>query len=459
MQQGDSLIQPTDIPLLIKETGLLKPEGRVLVLISGGGDSVGLLSGIVALRPASQVIALHVNYGLRAESDADEAFCVALCESLDVELFTRKYLLDGSATGNLHARARNGRYELAQTIAEEHDCSEIAVAHTADDQAETILYRLLASPGRRALVGMQPRRGNIVRPLLGVRREELRDWCRSRGLTWREDASNKDQRFARTKVRELLADAEEVHPAAVANVLATASQLRDEDEALRAVVSELLAEAVGADGRLSGERLAAMPTPLAALTLRMYVEEKVGAPVPAARHALPEVLRLCKAGGSHEIQFEGATLTTEYGEIEVGKSESAEAPEAIELPVPGKVKFGEWLVSTGKDVTEGAVIGLVGEWAIVHGLTVRAREEGDSIRPAGMDGNKSLQDLFVDNKVPERLRAAYPVVCSGDEIIWVPGLAVSGDHVALDSKHAVTLSAISATMVEAIAAAAAAEAS
>jgi tRNA(Ile)-lysidine synthase len=171
------------------------------------------------------------------------------------------------------------------------------------------------------------------------------------------------------------------------------------------------------------------------------------------------VQQICESGGSHQIQIEGAKLTTEYGEINVGENEPTEVPEAIELPVPGKVKFGEWLVSTGKDVTEGAVIGLVGEWAIVNGLTVRGREEGDSIRPAGMDGNKSLQDLFVDNKVPERLRAAYPVVVSGDEVIWVPGLAVSGDHVALDAKHAITLSAISATMVEAIAAAAAAEAS
>lgn len=464
MQAGGQSIQVTEIPRLIDETGLISPEGRVLVLISGGGDSVALLSAIVALRGHLSVIALHVNYGLRgSESDADAAYCADLCETLEVELVTQKCLKDASTTGNLHSWARDSRYAIAQSLASARNCSEIAVAHTADDQAETILYRLLASPGRRALLGMQPRRGNIVRPLLGIRREELRDWCRARGLDWREDASNEDVRFARTKVRALLADAEAVHPAAVANVLATAKQLQEEDEALKAVTAGLLADAVGADGRLSGKSLAQMPAALAALTLRMYVEEKVGASVPAARRALPEVLRLCEAGGSHEIQFEGAKLTTEYGEIAVGdgdagKGEAAELPEAIELPVPGKVKFGEWLVSTGKEVTEGAVIGLVGEWAIVNGLTVRAREEGDSIRPAGMDGNKSLQDLFVDQKVPERLRAAYPVVCSGDEVIWVPGLAVSGDHVALDSKHAVTLSAISATMVEALAAAAAAAA-
>ena len=211
-------------------------------MLSGGRDSVCLLDVAVALRPAGSVRALHVNYGLRgAESDADERHCAALCEALGVELEVVRASRAQGEVGNLQAWARDVRYGAAIELAERGDAL-VAAGHTASDQVETILYRLAASPGRRALLGMRAVEGRLVRPLLGVTREQTGAYCEARGLRWREDASNDSGAYARGRVRHGLGAAlRAVHPAAEANVLRTAELLREETELLDGLVADTLA--------------------------------------------------------------------------------------------------------------------------------------------------------------------------------------------------------------------------
>src|SRR5436190_6187581 len=176
----------------VRETGLLQAGRPVVVLLSGGRDSVCLLD--VAAVIGAGVRALHVNYGLRDDAGADEALCRELCERLEVPLETRR---PRRPEGNLQAWARDVRYAEAARFG-----IDVAAGHTITDQAETVLYRLAASPGRRALLGMAARSGRLVRPLLaaGATREDTAAWCEARGLRWREDASNDDERFARARV-------------------------------------------------------------------------------------------------------------------------------------------------------------------------------------------------------------------------------------------------------------------
>src|SRR3954454_13948484 len=148
---------------------MIEPGKPLLVLLSGGADSVCLLH--IALREGADVSVLHVNYGLRESADADEQFCRELCPSLIVE---RVRL----GKGNVQDLARQARYRLA----EQHATGDYATGHTLSDQAETVLMRLCSSPGRRGLLGMEPRRGRLIRPLLGMTREETRDHCREHGL-------------------------------------------------------------------------------------------------------------------------------------------------------------------------------------------------------------------------------------------------------------------------------------
>ena len=259
---------------------MITPGMQLVVLLSGGRDSVCLLDRAVAA--GAKVTALHVNYGLRPEADEDEAFCRALCERLGVPLVVER--AGPPPGGNLQAWAREVRYRAAERLE-----GDIATGHTATDQAETILYRLAASPGRRALLGMAPREGRVIRPLLSFTREETAAHCRERGLGWREDATNDSERFARNRVRHgLVEELRRVHPAAEANVVRTADLLRDE----AAVLDEVVDTALAGRDTIAVETLAALPRALARLIVRRLAEDATGALCPRAAGRLDDILDL-----------------------------------------------------------------------------------------------------------------------------------------------------------------------
>ncbi|MGK2938322.1 MAG: tRNA lysidine(34) synthetase TilS [Solirubrobacteraceae bacterium] len=270
-----------------RASGLLATGRQVVVLVSGGRDSVCLLDVAVELAGPRAVTALHVNYGLRPEADGDERHCADLARRLGADLVVRR-AGPAPATGNLHAWARDVRLGAAAELAG-RDGAVVATGHTRTDQAETILYRLAASPGRRALLGMAPRDGRLVRPLLGVTREQTAEHCLTRGLTWREDAFNDDPRFARARVRGGLVPAlKAVHPAAEANIVRTAELLREEAAVLDDVVETALA---GRDD-ISIAHLAALPHALARLVVLRLAERAAGRLCPRAGARLPDLLAL-----------------------------------------------------------------------------------------------------------------------------------------------------------------------
>ncbi len=271
------------------------PTRPVVAMLSGGRDSVCLLDVAVALRGEGSVWALHVNYGLRgAESDADERHCAALCELLGVKLEVVRASRGQGETGNLQAWARDLRYGAAIELAEREDAL-VAAGHTASDQVETILYRLAASPGRRALLGMRAKEGRLVRPLLGVTREQTGEYCEARGLIWREDASNDSDAYARARVRQGLGAAlRKVHPAAEANVLRTAELLREETELLDGLVADTL----GGGESIALVRLEELETALARLVVISLAEQAAGAYVPQAGDRVREILELGRRAGA-----------------------------------------------------------------------------------------------------------------------------------------------------------------
>jgi tRNA(Ile)-lysidine synthase len=400
----------------------------LLVMVSGGADSVCLLD--VAVTLGADVSALHVNYGLREGADDDEEFVRDLCVRYGVVLYAEQVSLAAAAgEGNVQAEARDRRYALAERFA----TGDYAAAHTASDQAETVLYRLAVSPGRRALLGMEPRRGRLVRPLLEATSADTIDWCRSRGLEWREDPSNADRRFARARVRhEVLEALRQVNPAADLNIARTAALLRDESEVLESLAAERLTP--GAALQLASLR--DEPAAVARLVLREAAERAgVGLGVGDA-----DAILAMDDRGSRSLDVPGGRALVEYGTVRFTREGTAAVPAGVRLAVPGEAEFGDWAVSArlggfGDAIVDAEALGDL--------LTVRAWRDGDKMRPLGLDGTKSLQDVFTDRKVPREMRRALPVVVAADgEIAWVAGAEVIGERFrAVEGRPTVALSA------------------
>jgi tRNA(Ile)-lysidine synthase len=297
----------------VQEDGLLAAGAPAVAMLSGGRDSVCLVDLLVRLLGADSVTALHVNYGMRDDADRDEAHCASLCARLRVPLeVERPRRPEGS--GNLQSWARDARYAAAAQLALPGQAS-IATGHTADDQVETILYRLASSPSRRALLGMRPRDGSLVRPLLGFTREQTTAYCEERGLPWRDDSTNAGTGYARNRVRHHLAPAlAEIHPAAAQNVLRTAELLRDEAEILDALVEAELRGSNGADrGTISLERLGQLHPALRRLVVQRLADRAAGRPVPGAANHADEVAALRRTGTAMLDLGRGVRAVAERG--------------------------------------------------------------------------------------------------------------------------------------------------
>lgn len=302
----------------VREGGLLPAEAPVVVLLSGGRDSVCLLDVAVGLLGAPLVRALHVNYGLREAADGDEAACAAICSvlevGLDVERVTRP-----RDSGNLQAWARDVRYGAGTRLAASAG-ARLAAAHTQTDQAETVLYRLAASPGRRALLGMEARRGILVRPLIDTTRDETRAYCEARGLRFRDDHTNDSDVYARGRVRHGLVPAlQAVHPAAERNVVRTAQLLRDEAEVLEAVVDT----ALGGRDEIAIDHLAVLPAALGRLVVRRLAEDATGGLCARVPGRLDDLLGL--GDGALDLG-DGARAVVEAGVLRMEHTPPLSAP-------------------------------------------------------------------------------------------------------------------------------------
>jgi len=279
----------------VREDGLLSAGTPLVAMLSGGRDSVCLLDLTVRLLGPATVTAIHVNYGLRDDSDLDEEHCAALCARLGVKLaLERPRRPEGP--GNLQSWARDTRYAAAARLAF-GEGAVIATGHTADDQVETILYRLASSPSRRALLGMRKQDGSLVRPLLGFSRGQTTAYCEERGLVWRDDPTNAEGGYARNRVRHGLAMAlAEIHPAAARNVLRTAELLRDEAEVLDALVDSELGANGSERGMIELSRLAELPPALRRLVVQRLADRAAGRPVPGAANHADQVTGLRRTG-------------------------------------------------------------------------------------------------------------------------------------------------------------------
>jgi tRNA(Ile)-lysidine synthase len=393
-------------------------------------------------RMGFELVAGHVNHRLRGEeSEEDEQCALRAASVLGVEFDRLDLTTDLRGAGNLEARARELRYQALHHLAKRNGCRRIATGHTRDDQAETLLLRLVRGTGPTGLSGIQISRADgVIRPLLHCPRPTLRAAVLAEGLPWREDESNRDRHFYRVQVREVVLPLlRQLNPEVVGALAHTASLCGAEGEIVAAWARQQVNRVVRSDGLLDLTLLAGVPATLHGHVIREWLLKSGAASQALARRNVDDVLRLAagrRASGS--VRLGGNVLVARrYGFLDVAMSSQpsstslAGRPESRILRLGSEVRFpGGWTIIAGPVVARSDSAGLpVDSWsaccdgaAIDAPLIVRSANRGDRIRPLGLGGTKKLSDVFTDKKVPSHERWIHPVVACGSDIVWVPGI-------------------------------------
>ncbi len=389
----------------------------------------------VQLLGPQAVYAIHLNYGLRPDADEGEEAARALCAKLRIDLHIERPRL---GEGNVQARAREARYEAAERLRAKLGAAWIATGHTRTDVAETMLYRLAVSPGSRALAGLRPVNGRIVRPLLGHGREQVRAIAIACGAALRRRLDQR-QPALRPQPDPGRGDA----AARGDRARARAQRRRDPRGAASRNAEWIVAEAkraIDAAGCAGGaplrhEELATMAPALRRAVLTVLAERAAGGrPVRIDRARAAEILRLCADPEGGEIELgRGLRAICEAGSVRFAAPGGEPPPDPVRLTIPGRARYGEWEIMvaelrSGAVEPEGPELATLDASELGREVEVRPWREGDRIRPLGLaGGSKTLQDLFTDSGVPRSLRRRLPVVVAGERIAWVAGVAVSED--------------------------------
>jgi len=472
----------------LKKQEMTRPGERVGVAVSGGADSVALLLLLLELRGKLGIVpsVVHFNHKLRGKaSDADEAFVAKLAAKHGLEFHSASVDVAKKAKmerANLEDAARRARYDYFRSLAESGACGRIVVAHTADDQAETVLAHLLRGTGLAGLGGIHPVAGPVVRPLLNVRRSELRRYLRARKQTWREDATNRDMKRMRARIRKkLLSLLEKQFQPAIVEHLSTLAELAREDEADLQGQAELRVLALAKETK-GGLRIPARdiagPRSIPRNLLKENSEDygiaisSAGVRKRMVRHMIANIKpRAGQLGANHvEMVLElarggqsGSSLSLPGG-VEVRrerdellflavdrteKTSSHAAPREYEYKID--LARGETEVS----VTElGCVFRLrVIDWPLKRGETsrygavldrdrlrlpmvLRNWRPGDRLRPQGHRSTHKLKRLLNEKRVSQWERDGWPVLTSGGVLAWARGFPVAAEFAANERTRA-----------------------
>lgn len=434
------------------EQARLRPGDLILLGVSGGPDSVALLHLLRELQPAVhfRLAAAHLNHRLRgAESDRDEAFVRELCARLGVEVVVDRANDLERGTANIEERARNARYGFFTRTARRLAASHLATAHHADDQAETVMLRLLRGSGLAGLgaiapvgtIGLEgePRALTVVRPLLRVRRSEILDYIKTIDAPFVSDSSNDYPEFLRNRIRSDLLPAIErdYAPGLNRRLAALSDEMREVDDFLsRAADAEL--ERRCRDGALLLDGFAGLAPALAKALLRMYITGRMGSLRGISRRHIEQVHRLCIAGSpSASVALPGGwRAARHYAVVIVARCSEAHAAGfsaagfSVQLAREGitEVEPAHFVFHSTVSAADAAPLPADLFEACFDtdmagtGLIVRNFEPGDRIAPLGIEGRRKVQDVFVDRKVARARRLSYPVVVLNKQVAWLPGL-------------------------------------
>ncbi len=388
---------------------------RWVIGLSGGLDSVVLLHLAARSIPVEQLLVVNIDHQLQASSAQWSAFCRGLADTLNLPFISQKVVVDGASS--LERAARQARYRAFEAILQPDDC--LLLAHHQDDQAETMLFRLLRGAGVRGLSGIPERRllgrAELFRPLLSVPRQQLLAWAQTEQLAWIEDPSNADLSYDRNYLRHAVLPLLQARwPGFTRRWADTARYMNDADQ-LHRELAEIDIVSVTKEGGLCCQALLGLTELRRNNLLRFWLRQ---AGIAAGERQILGVLELMSAADDRQpvVHLPGAQLRRYRGVLllqpEVAVVEWNHRP----LTPAGEVTAQGCLVVD----SDSAAVGL----RTLSGVTLRNRRDGDRCKPVGRGGSRSLKKIFQEHQVPAWQRTSWPVCVVGDEIVAVPGICI-----------------------------------
>ncbi len=410
----------------LREYEMLRSGDRVTVGFSGGADSVCLLHLLVSLQAelGISVSALHIHHNIRgAEADRDAAFCKSFCAQYGIP-FETVYIDVPRTAKETHESTETCARRLRYSVFSEKTAQncKIATAHTADDNAETVLWNLTRGTGMAGLCGIPPVRGNIIRPILFCTRDEVEAYCASNKLSFMTDSTNLSPDYTRNRIRaEVLPVLKALNPAVLSAVTRMCAQMRTENEALDALCDELLQDVQTAEIPLA--LFKNQPKAIACRLLHRILQEKTDADITAA-HIEAAYALLFKNGRA--TLPGGVTVRSRGGFLEFP---TADAAEPFEIPLPlrgfpatvllpnGKVEIQKYaqkdLQNLHKDLLANAV-----DCAKINNTVLRSRRAGDAFTDGRRAVTKSVKKWLNELAVPPEARNCVPLLCAQKEVLW-----------------------------------------
>lgn len=443
------------VPQIVRRTiqkyDMLKPGDRVVIGVSGGGDSMALMHILREISPDYHLwlVVAHLDHGLRAEGKQDELFVRRAAADLGIPFEGRKVdvRVQRQKQGlNLQEAARQVRYAFLRGVAKKYRAAKIALGHTADDQAESVIMRFLRGSGTRGLSGIPPVREEVfIRPLIEVWRAEIEAFLQEKKIPYLSDPSNRSGQFLRSRIRhELLPILRQYNPRIREVLVQMADLFRAEEIYWQALVEEKFPGLVLNDTKhaltLDIPSLLKQPFPLRLRMLRFALEKLMGnlrqmnfvhflsmdrllkSPEPNQRLSLPRGLTLVKA-------YRSLTLAHSKGKKEetAAFEHKVLGPGIIDIPEIGRTMQLEYKeASPLEPKAHPANIALLDGDTISFPLILRSIRPGDRFQPLGMEGDKKVKDLLIDCKIPVPERKKIPLLLEGDQILWVGGIRI--DH-------------------------------
>jgi tRNA(Ile)-lysidine synthase len=437
--------------------GVRGADAHVLVAVSGGCDSTSLLHVLrfAADDAGLRLTAAHFDHGMRAGSARDAAWVRGLCGAWGVPLIEGR----AETAPRTEEEARDARYAFLRSAQAEAGATHLATAHHADDQAETVLFRVLRGTGLPGLAGIPPRdETGLVRPLLSFWRAEILRYARGAGLAWREDASNARPDPARNRIRLRLLPQIERHvaPGARRSLARLAELARENEAAWDAVLAPVLAEVLREDEGalvLVRERLAVYDWQVAARVLRVALRRVGATPDRAGTRMALEFISHAPSGRTCTLPG-GVRITTEFGTARLQHADGPAPPAPPDEPLvisraePGEARFriggaewtARWRVEGDGGVHDGRTMRMAID-RVRFPLTLRGRAPGDRVRTRA--GTRPLKKLLGEARVPLRRRGTLPVLADATgAVLWVPGVARAEGFAPAPGEASITLSLV-----------------